>query len=223
MLSEHSFLGLFVDLDGTLADSEPTLRECYRLFLASYGLEPDVREFEQLVGPSVREIVDDLRRRRHLPGSSAELETCYREIISEQYARSVVPRPGAQELLLAADSAGKVLLVVTSAPRDLAVGFLRRSGFMELVAEVVAGDQVTKAKPHPEIYVRALRTSRMHADDVVALEDSAAGLKAALSAGLRAILVGDRADGGLGASSPHYLGREHDLRSAWFRLVGSYP
>lgn len=219
----YPFRGLFIDLDGTLADSEPTLYGCYRRFMRSLGYEADPREFELIVGPPLPEMVAVLQARRHLPGTVVELEARYREIIAERYLDEVAPSPGARALLSAALGMGKMVWVVTSAPMAIALPFLRRHGLTAFVAGVVSGDEVERGKPDPEIYIRALRLSHMDAPDVIALEDSAAGLRAALSAGVRTMLVGRRADAGVSARSRRYLGRAPDLVSARDRLVGSPP
>jgi beta-phosphoglucomutase-like phosphatase (HAD superfamily) len=57
--------------------------------------------------------------------------------------------------------------------------------------DIVGGDEVARGKPEPDIYVEAARRLGVHAADCVALEDSAPGVRAALAAGMTAIMVPD--------------------------------
>lgn len=59
-------------------------------------------------------------------------------------------------------------------------------GAVELV---ITGDEVANPKPNPEIYDYALWEFGLSADQVLAVEDSADGLRAALAAGLTTVVV----------------------------------
>jgi len=54
---------------------------------------------------------------------------------------------------------------------------------------VVAGDDVTKGKPHPEPYLRAAELLGVAPEDCLAFEDSPTGLASAEAAGCQAIGV----------------------------------
>ncbi len=57
--------------------------------------------------------------------------------------------------------------------------------------DVVGGDEVARGKPEPDIYVEAARRLGVVAAECVALEDSEPGVRAALAAGMRPIMVPD--------------------------------
>lgn len=57
------------------------------------------------------------------------------------------------------------------------------------VEVMVTGDDVDAAKPDPQIYHHALWELGLRAEKVLAVEDSADGLRAALAAGLAAVVV----------------------------------
>lgn len=75
-----------------------------------------------------------------------------------------------------------------------AVRDLLGDGAVELV---VTGDDVSRDRPDPEVYRHALAELGVRADHAMAVEDSAAGLRAALGAGLATVVVtGERTRGG---------------------------
>lgn len=57
------------------------------------------------------------------------------------------------------------------------------------VEVLVTGDEVSRPKPDPEVYRHALWQLGVRAADTMAVEDSATGLRAALSAGLTTVVV----------------------------------
>ena len=65
--------GLFLDLDGTLADSLTALKNVYHSFLAAFGASGDEVEFQRLNGPPLGEIIERLRMTHKLPGTPADL------------------------------------------------------------------------------------------------------------------------------------------------------
>ena len=80
-----------------------------------------------------------------------------------------------------------------------------RAGLADAVRVLVAADDVTRGKPDPEGYLRALEAlgDDLEPADVVAFEDTEAGIASARAAGLRCLavrgtLAGRAARGGRG-------------------------
>ncbi|HEX4353626.1 MAG TPA: HAD family phosphatase [Polyangiales bacterium] len=176
---------LFLDFDGTLADSLTIAREVYDRFVIQFGAVPTDSEFDSLNGPALPEIVVRLRERHALTQSHAELEKLYRSLIDAAYV-AVEPTEGASELLEAATRLNIPVAIVTSAERALATRFLRRHGFDSHVVQVITAEGLERSKPDPQIYRRALAALALTANEVWAVEDSANGLRAAIGAGIRA-------------------------------------
>jgi HAD superfamily hydrolase (TIGR01509 family) len=66
---------------------------------------------------------------------------------------------------------------------------LETHGLTPLFDVVVWGDEVTRSKPHPEGYLRALELLDADASASLAFEDSGTGRQAALAAGLMVLEV----------------------------------
>ena len=113
---------------------------------------------------------------------------CYKKIVE-----TAPPRPGVLELM---DSA--------IATPGLAVGICSastRAGFEKVVDSVVgqerlgkldviiAGDDVSNKKPHPEIYNVAAERLGLSKTDCVVVEDSMVGLRAAKAAGMKCVIT----------------------------------
>ena len=180
--------GLFLDLDGTLADSLGVLRKVYFRFLEKFDLKGSDPEFNQLNGPTVTEIVSILRTRYALPGEESDLSLIYNQFIDEAY-EEVLPLPGAMDVLENAAERGWRLALVTSNLRARAEKWVGRNGFSPLLHAVVSAEEVRRGKPFPDLYEFALSRSGCVVADSIALEDSLQGAEAALAAGLRTFVI----------------------------------
>jgi len=194
--------GLFLDFDGTLADSLPALRGAYAAFLAGFGREPSAAEFEALNGPPLRVVVALLKAAHGLEPGAAELLGLYRRRIAEA-AAGVRPARGAAELLEAAREQGWRTAVVSSGARDAIAAWLERFGLA--VDLVIGGEDAPAGKPDPAPYLTALARTGCGAAASLAVEDSFQGASAAIAAGLTTWMVGEA------AGPPGTAGRAADL------------
>lgn len=106
------------------------------------------------------------------------------------YASAVPVRPGALGLLEGLHTAGVPAAVVSSSFRSLVDAVLDTLGH-RWFATSVAGDEVTRGKPHPEPYLTAAARLGVPATDCVVVEDSEAGLRSGEAAGCRVVGVPD--------------------------------
>jgi beta-phosphoglucomutase len=69
---------------------------------------------------------------------------------------------------------------------------LERVGLNGLFDAVADGNIVKKAKPDPEVFVKAAEMLNVNNDECVVFEDAAAGVKAALNAGMKCVGIGSQ-------------------------------
>ncbi|MBV9080815.1 MAG: HAD family hydrolase, partial [Elusimicrobia bacterium] len=81
------------------------------------------------------------------------------------------------------------LALVSSGSRKTVGLFLRKSRSRKVFSIVITSDHVRRAKPFPDIYLKALRTLRLKAHDAVVIEDAVSGVRAARRAKIRVIAV----------------------------------
>lgn len=175
--------GLFLDLDGTLAHSLPTLYQVYARFVSDFDLAPSAEEFQSLNGPPLSEVVRILRRTHAIVDPEDLLIARYQGYVDAAY--DMVPAmEGAHALLQACHDAGWVTAVVTSNNRARTDRWLRATGLSPLVRFVVCGEDVRIGKPGAEPYDLAVARSGCARADLAAVEDSVSGATAARAAGL---------------------------------------
>jgi HAD superfamily hydrolase (TIGR01509 family) len=179
------------DKDGLLLDTERVVREAMFASATDLGYGMTDALFLSLIGHS-RDANDELLR-LHFGTDFPLLD--YRErcrLYFEDLCRTEVPvKPGARELLMYLKERGIPAAVATSTGRARSEENLARTGLAEFVAVLVTRDDVTRAKPHPECFLKAAALLGVRPDECLALEDSHHGIRAAHGAGMAAIMVPD--------------------------------
>ena len=83
---------------------------------------------------------------------------------------------------------GKTAIASTARKKNL-INALAHIGVLDTFDYVLAGEDVDKGKPSPEIYQNILRHFECHPSEAVVFEDSEVGVKAAIDAGINYILI----------------------------------
>ena len=83
------------------------------------------------------------------------------------------------------------MAVATTTRRELTEQRLKKIGVYDRFDYVLCGDEVTKRKPDPEIYLSVLKKMDTDARNALVLEDSGVGVEAAYRAGIDCIQVPD--------------------------------
>jgi HAD superfamily hydrolase (TIGR01509 family) len=177
------------DCDGTLVDSEPLARVAWERALAPHGYEIDDEEYAKLVGlPYLRVHGFFAGRIPGLPGPE-EFWTGYSGTLFTLIDEQLVPFPDAIETVHALLERRIPVAVASSSPRARLDRTLRRAGLADAFPVTVAGDEVARGKPAPDMFLAAAERLGVKPASCAVIEDSAPGVAAARAAGMRAIGV----------------------------------
>ncbi|WP_193612473.1 HAD-IA family hydrolase [Nocardioides lijunqiniae] len=170
---------LLLDLDGTLVDSEPLHRAAYEAYFASRGW--DVADLSVFTGRRAADVFATTAG----PWGDEDPQAVSQAVVS-QIPADVDPEEvaGARDLVLAAVAAGTRVAIVTSAAADWVTRSLGPMGVLDHLDVVVTSADVTDGKPHPAGYRLAAERLGIAPADCLAAEDSPAGVRAAVAAGV---------------------------------------
>jgi HAD superfamily hydrolase (TIGR01509 family) len=179
---------VFLDMDGTLVDTEDFWWQAECSLLAEFGHRLDESDRTRVVGGPMSRVVDYLIDVTGVPLTPAELSLLINQRFTELLAGGVPLMPGAKRLLTELSADGVPAALVSASHRhiiDLVLNTLGRDHF----AFSVAGDEVSRTKPHPDPYLVA--AARLGADPArcVVIEDAPTGVLAAEAAGCAVIAV----------------------------------
>lgn len=180
---------LVFDMDGLLVDSEPLADAAMVEFLRRHGKVADEAYAPQLLGRRLPDAVALFMQWYELEGDLSELIAEFDALRTETIIGNLALMPGAREIVAFGREAGLRLALATSNRRHQAVISLAETGLTGLFDAEVTGDDVTRGKPFPDIFLMAARSLNVDPGHCVVLEDAPAGVMAASAAGMRCIFV----------------------------------
>ncbi len=195
------------DVDGTLVDTNYLHTLAWSRALRDAGEWAPMNAIHRSIGMGGEQLVPHLLGHPNQKAIDAR-PIRYRELMPE--AR---PFPGAPELLRALARRGITVVVASSAPRDELEATIGLLDAGDSIAALVSGDDVERAKPHADVFERAMQLQRLRPADTVVVGDSVWDVEAANRAGLRAVTV---ETGGFGAAELRAAGAVavyHDLHA----------
>jgi HAD superfamily hydrolase (TIGR01509 family) len=178
---------LILDLDGTLADTEPLHNRAWNDVVRGVPSEVVSQERQKWIGMESVAIARELIARFRLSLSTDEMLREKRRRFREMVRRELKPFPG-----LAAELerwSGVPMAVATAGSRREALLVLETLRLPVRFDVVVTADDVPRAKPFPDCYLRAAELLGRSPQECVALEDSVHGMLAAVAAGMRVIAI----------------------------------
>jgi HAD superfamily hydrolase (TIGR01509 family) len=184
---------LILDLDGTLADTEPLHDRAWDVVLRGIPREAVAGERQKWIGMSSAEIARALIAAFSLPHEEEDMLRKKRRRFRQLVRRGLPLFPGLPEELAAWSRAGVPLAVATSGSRREVLLVLRKLQLTVRFQAVVTCDDVPRAKPAPDCYLLAAELLGKRPEDCVAIEDSLNGMTAAVAARTRVLAVSARA------------------------------
>jgi len=185
--------GAIFDLDGVLVDTAKYHYRAWRRLAAELGFDFTEADNERLKGVSrIRslEILLEVGRvtmtAEQKEEAAARKNAWYVEYLHTLDENALLS--GAKDYLLCLRENG-IRIALGSASKNAPL-ILERLNIVSLFDAVIDGNTVSKAKPDPEVFLKAAAIMSLTPEHCVVFEDALAGIKAAKAGGMRAIGVG---------------------------------
>jgi len=175
---------LIFDFDGVLVDSEVLACRIDAEFLTGLGVPYTTEEIlRQFVGVSLKDMISRIEAEHgcRLPTDFGEK---LNRILFARFEAELKPVPGVREAILALPFPRCV--ASSSIPERIALS-LRVTGLADLFDHVFSASEVARGKPAPDLFLHAASKMSVSPDDCLVIEDSPAGVQAAIAAGMRVI------------------------------------
>lgn len=176
------------DLDGTLIDSEALVRESHFHAAKALGYEMSDAQFLGLVG--MHREANDLQLKAYY-GDDFPLDLFIETTRAFVGDRAAPLKAGALELMDALDDLGLSFGLATSSRRLWVERHFKAHNLADRFRAVVTRQDVVNGKPDPEPYQKASDLLGFAPLDVLAIEDSHAGVRAAYAAGCITVMIPD--------------------------------
>ena len=183
---------LIFDFDGVILDTEVPAFHAWQETFAGFGAELPLTEWAKGIGAGRNEqTFDPYVYLEERIGRPVDREAVHRQnrVRSDELIALERPLPGVADLLAAARAADLRRAVASSSPRAWIAGHLNRLGLLDEFEAIRCFDDVTRTKPHPDLFLAALAAVGVSAAEAVAFEDSPNGVLAAKRAGMFVIAI----------------------------------
>ena len=179
-------------MDGVIIDSEQAVIDCWKITADKYGI-PDIEVFcHKVLGvnsENTRKIFNEMYEGRF---SYDDFKPEMRDLFNKRFENGDVKvKPGCRELLNFLKENGIKTAICSSTSEAAVKREMKWVGLYELFDVYMCGDQVTRSKPDPEIWIKGLDKLGVKADNAAAIEDSYNGVRSAKAAGLYTFMVPD--------------------------------
>jgi beta-phosphoglucomutase len=187
--------GCIFDLDGVVVDTAKYHFMAWKRLTNDLGILFTPEDNERLKGVSRMASLDiileiggiDLSESRKIELAALK-NKWYIEFISRMTPDEILP--GTLEFINELKR-NKIKIALGSASKNTPM-ILNRVGMNNAFDAVADGNSVHKAKPDPEVFLKAAGMVRVEAGRCVVFEDASAGVEAALNAGMICIGIGEK-------------------------------
>ncbi|OFK23700.1 HAD family phosphatase [Olsenella sp. HMSC062G07] len=182
------------DMDGLVLDTESICYEAYLRAARRFDFTFDERVHMYLAGRTEDAVISGLRR---LYGPDKDVIAWRRFIVGQKAAvlrergLRAGKRPGVVELLSFLTRRGIPHALASSSSARLVHDSLASERLVDAFPVKVTGDMVRRSKPDPEAFLRAAALLQVEPSRCLVLEDSAAGVRAAVAGGFIPVFVHD--------------------------------
>jgi HAD superfamily hydrolase (TIGR01509 family) len=208
------FALVIFDLDGVLVASDACHARAYAETWERLGVR-GAPPYPQLAGRRTRDVVAEQLARAGV-GGDLEASVRFKQERARHHLATAPVVFADTPAAIARFAKAARLAVGTGASRETAELLLARTGARAAFETVVAAEDVTRGKPAPDVYATVLARCAVAPERALVVEDSAAGVAAALAAGAHVAVV--RAKDESGGAEP--IG-SHPIGSRP-RLIGAY-
>jgi HAD superfamily hydrolase (TIGR01509 family) len=180
------------DLDGLLVNTEDLYEQAGDTVLRRRGKSYDADLREQMMGRPAVDALQLMIDCHALPDTLEELMCECKDVMEELMTMSLALMPGVQQLLDELTAANVPIAVATSSTPDYAEHVLTKLALKDRFRFILTAADIHHGKPDPEVYLLAANRLGIVPSQMMVLEDSGNGCRAATAAGAFTVAVPNR-------------------------------
>lgn len=186
---------IMFDMDGLLIDSEPLWRGVEVDIFNKYGVPLTHEKCRETMGLRIDEAVEYWFKQ--YPWTEKSVSEVSQEIIDGVIVairNNGEAKKGVPHVLKESKKFGVPLALVSSSSMKIIEACIEKLQLQDIFELLYSAEMEPFGKPHPGVYLSALKKLQVQAEQSVAFEDSLNGVKAAKAANMKCIAVPDAFD-----------------------------
>lgn len=178
--------GVIFDLDGTIIDNEWVYDRAFCEVLKEFQIS--CGELNHIPGIGIKENWERMAPRLGIQKSPEELAALTQQAYLA-HLKEIKVRDGVRELLHYLRGKRLKTLLATSSVKEVVIPVLDATNLTPLFDSITFGDEVSRKKPAPDLFLKAMDTVGLLPKEVIIIEDSPAGIEAGKNAQARVIAL----------------------------------
>lgn len=183
---------IIFDMDGLMIDSERVTYNEYVKKLQTLGYDDFTEEiYKQCLGKNKEGICQVFFDQYGDDFPMIEVWDDVHDWIDESLRKYVPKKKGLDKLLKYLKENNYMTIVATSSSRARVNEILKNAQIIDYFDDSICGDEVSKGKPNPEIFLTACQKLGVKPSEALVLEDSEAGIRASYDGNIDVICIPD--------------------------------
>lgn len=188
------FKGVIFDLDGVICFTDKFHYQAWKKLADRLGIEFDEKINDRLRGVSRMASLEIILEKSARAYSDSEKESFAAE--KNDVYRALLENMGESDVTeevrdtLSKLRARGILLAIGSSSRNTPL-ILEKTGMKQYFDAVSDGNNITRSKPDPEVFLKAAQFLNLAPADCLVVEDAVAGIDAGFSGGFRTAAIGE--------------------------------
>ena len=182
--------GAIFGMDGLLFDTERLYKESWEVMAGQFGQVHNPEFPTAVAGTSGAGMVAVIREYYPEVDPQAFIQGCM-DRVAEIIRVSVPEKPWVREILSFFREHDVPVAVASSSARELIEHNLRLTGLTDYFDAVVSGQEVSRSKPDPDIFLLAAKKIGIPPEDCYVFEDGINGARAGVAAGCATVMIPD--------------------------------
>jgi HAD superfamily hydrolase (TIGR01509 family) len=178
------------DIDGTLVDSVDLHAHAWQEAFRDFGHEIEFDVIRHQIGKGADQLMPALLSKAKIAAHGEALEQHRSTLFKARYLPRVVAFPQVRNLFERLRVDGKRIVLASSAKKDEIDVYKKIAGIADLIETDVSDDDVSKSKPHSDIFATAIKKLvDLAPSDLIAVGDAPYDAEAAGKVGIRTVGV----------------------------------
>lgn len=169
----YPLTAVIFDIDGTLTDSVDIHAMAWQESLRHFGHEISYEKVRRQIGKGGDQLLQTLLSPSENEDHGAKLDDYRGELFKRKYMKLIRPLSMVPELFRRIREQGTKIVLASSAKRDEVEEYEKLLQIEDLVEHETSSDDAERSKPHPDIFVAAMkRLGNPSAEQVIAVGDT---------------------------------------------------
>lgn len=182
------------DMDGTIFDTERLGLKCWKEAFKQLNIPVPEKVLYNKIGLNSKDSKELMKKESGIDFDYDAVKKLKKIIIQEYIEKNGVPiKKGFFELINFLKQQNIKTALATSRSHEMAYYYLEKAGtnFNKYFDFIVTGDLIENGKPNPDIFLYVSNKLNIEPKNCLIVEDSINGIKAGISANMKAIMIPD--------------------------------